>query len=123
MEAKDTLLVLNKTDALPNLVTLDSIRRRYPNGIPVSAHTGEGLDRFAVAVSDALSRSFRNVDVETDVGNGRLLAYLAAHGEIVSRQYVDNRVIVHCRLPRKFLGKIDDPTTVVRRHSVDCRKK
>ena len=36
-------------------------------------------------MSDALSRSFREVDVETSVDNGRLMAYLAAHGEILSQ--------------------------------------
>ena len=38
--------------------------------------TGEGLSRLAAAVSDALTHHFVDVDVETDVANGRLLASL-----------------------------------------------
>ena len=38
------------------------------------------------------------------VDNGRLLAYLAAHGEILSKKYPDERVIVHCRISAQFLG-------------------
>jgi GTP-binding protein HflX len=72
----------------------------------VSARTGEGLSRLATAVSDALSHHFLDVDVETDVANGRLLAYLAKNGEILSRTYADQRVSVHCRIPRKYLGQI-----------------
>ena len=37
-------------------------------------------------MSDALSRSFRDVDIETGVENGKLMAYLARHGEILSKQ-------------------------------------
>ena len=72
----------------------------------MSALTGEGRDRLAIAVSDALSRSFADVDVRTSVTNGRLMAFLARHGEILSRHYQDEDVILHCRLPRKFLGRI-----------------
>ena len=57
-------------------------------------------------MSDALTQHFLDVDIETDVANGRLLAYLAKHGEILSRTYADDRVSVHCRMPRKFLGQI-----------------
>jgi GTP-binding protein HflX len=59
-----------------------------------------------MAVSDALSQHFLDVDIETDVANGRLLAYLAKNGEILSRTYSGDRVSIHCRMPRKFLGQI-----------------
>ena len=114
IEAKDTLLVINKVDALATRGRLESILRRYPNGVPVSARTGEGLSALAAAVSDGLSRSFREVDIETDVSNGRLLAYLAAHGEILSRSYQKSRVMIHCRLPQKYLGRIQQQETEVR---------
>ena len=103
---KDTILVLNQIDAIEEPGTLDMLKQRYPMAIPVSAKTGEGLTRLAMAVSDALSQHFLDVDVETDVGNGRLLAYLAKNSEILSRTYSDDRVSIHCRMPRKFLGQI-----------------
>ena len=113
IEAKDTLLVVNKIDAAPNSAAVDSILRRYPNAVPVSARTGEGLEQLAIAVSDALSRSFQDVEIETDVSNGRLMAYLAAHGEVLSRRFEGTRVFLHCRVPQKFLGRINDPDTVI----------
>ena len=57
-------------------------------------------------MSEALSRSFLDVDVEMGVENGRLMAYLAAHGEVLSKQYRDSRVMVHCRIPPQHLGRI-----------------
>jgi GTP-binding protein HflX len=106
IEEKDLLLVLNKIDHANGTQQLEGVRKRYPNAIPMSALTGEGRDRLAIAVSDALSRSFADVDVRTSVTNGRLMAFLARHGEILSRHYQNEDVILHCRLPRKFLGRI-----------------
>ena len=103
---KDTILVLNQIDAIREPGMLDVLKQKYPLAIPMSARTGEGLSRLAAAVSDALTHHFVDVDVETDVANGRLLAYLAKHGEILSRTYTDDRVSVHCRVPRKFLGQL-----------------
>ena len=116
IDEKDTLLVLNKIDKLPNRARLESILHRYPNGIPVSSVTGEGIEQLAHKVSDALSHTFRDVDVETSVGNGRLMAYVAAHGEVLSRSFEDDRVVIHCRIPPKYLGKIHDADTEIRDH-------
>ncbi|MFW5692842.1 MAG: GTPase HflX [Thermoguttaceae bacterium] len=117
IQEKDTLLVLNKADSLPDRARLDALLARYPAAIPISAQRRSGLRRLATAVSDALSRMFHDVDIEMGVENGRLLAYLAAHGEILSKRYVDSRVIVHCRLPRQHLGRIDEAGVTIQPHA------
>jgi GTP-binding protein HflX len=117
IEEKDTLLVVNKVDRLESLQALNAVFSRYPNAIPISAKHRTGLEQLAFGVSDALSRTFRDVDVETGVDNGRLMAYLAAHGEVLSRRFDGSRVTLHCRLPEKYVGRITDPTATIRRHS------
>ena len=116
LESKDQLLVLNKVDRLPDRAHVEGLLRRYPNAIPISARAGTGVEQLSTAVSDALSRTFRDVDVELGVDNGRLLAYLAAHGEVLSKQYHADRVIVHCRVPQKDLGRISPNEASVRPH-------
>ncbi len=116
IEAKDTLLVLNKVDALEDRASLDALLERYPNAVPISARQRHGLREFAHAVSDALSHSFLDVDVETGVGNGRLLAYLSAHGEVLSKNFTESRMTVHCRIPQQCLGLIQEEGTEVRPH-------
>ena len=116
IEAKDTLLVINKIDTLPDRARVDGLLNRYPNAVAISARRGSGLSQLATAVSEALSRSFLDVDVETGVENGRLMAYLARHGEILSKTYNDTRVVVHCRMPQRYLGRIKEDGTVVRPH-------
>jgi len=114
IQEKDTLLVLNKGDLIDSRVVVESILRRYPNAVQISAKTGQGFEELHQAVSDALSRSFRDVEIEMDVGNGKLLAYLAAKGEVLSTQYTDTHVLVHCRIPQKYLGRIDESQVTIR---------
>lgn len=116
IEQKDTLLVLNKADAADE-ASLTILEDHYPGAVRISAKSGEGLDALAVAVSDALSREFIEADIETSVANGRLLAYLAKHGEILSRTFTDERVTVHCRVPRKYLGRIPTEEADIRERS------
>jgi GTPase len=106
IQEKDTILVLNQIDSVHEPGALEQLNQRYPSAVTISARTGEGLSRLAAAVSDALTRHFLDVDIDLDVANGRLLSYLAKHGEILSRTYSDDRVSVHCRMPRKYLAPI-----------------
>lgn len=117
IEAKDTLLVVNKVDAVADRAVVECLLNRYPNAVPLSAKTGHGLKDLAVAVGDALSRSFLDLDVEIPAADGRLLAYLAAHGEVLSKQYCDSRVVVHCRIPQQYVGQIHHDGGIVRKRS------
>jgi GTPase len=117
IEAKDTLLVLNKIDAAEDRGQVEMLRARYPNAVPISARRRMGLDKLADVVSRALSRGFVDIDVETGVDNGRLLAYLSANGEVLSRRYNDSRVVVHCRIAQRHLGQLSDETAIIRPHA------
>ncbi len=117
VEEKDTLLVLNKIDALPDAAARRALQARYPHALCIAARTGEGLPLLARTVSDCLGRSFRDVDVATAPANGRLLAWLAAHGEVLSRRFTDDRIVVHCRIPAAMLGRIDPAEADVMPHT------
>jgi GTP-binding protein HflX len=124
IESKMALLVLNKIDACDDRSRVQAVLNRYPYAIAVSAHTGEGLDRLATAVSDALSSTFVDVDIDMSVANGKLMAYVAAHGEVLSKQFDEQRVRIHCRMPQKYLGRIRlDDVRIVPRQNGDSRRK
>ena len=98
-----TLLVLNKADRVPDRSYLDVLRAHHDESVTISAATGLGLDRLEQAVREALNERALDADVETGVGNGLVLAYLAQHAQIRDRTYADDRVLLHCRLPRRCL--------------------
>jgi GTP-binding protein HflX len=103
---RDALLVLNKVDALPDRTARDAVCDRYPGAVTVSARTRRGLPELARAVADRLGRGFRDVDVRTTPDNGRLLAWLARHGEVLSRRFSEDHMTIHCRIPAALLGRI-----------------
>jgi GTP-binding protein HflX len=103
-------------DALPSRVHVEHLLSLYPNAVAISAKSGEGLDELSRVVGRLLSQSFLELDVETGVENGRLLAFMAAHGEVLGREYTDGRVKVHCRLPKQYAVQINGEGTVVRTH-------
>lgn len=106
IERKDTILVLNKIDLLEDASRLEAILNVYPAAIPISAHTGQGLDRLTEAVREALSRLMVELDVETTIANGRLLSFLSVNSEVLSREFHDSVVRVHCRIAAQHLGLI-----------------
>ncbi len=114
IEEKDTLLVLNKIDQIESSEVLAKIVDRYPNAIQVSAKTGEGLPPLIEAVGEALGREFLDIEVDVDPSNGKLLAYLAAKGEVLSREFGESVITVHVRMPAGAMGPVNSAAIVVR---------
>jgi GTP-binding protein HflX len=113
VDAHNPLLVLNKVDAVEDRSYVDILRAKYPHAITVSARQRLGLDKLTTAVADRLSDGYLHVAIETGAGNGRLLAFLEQHAEISGRDYVDSRVRLECRVPRRFLGAIRSADTTI----------
>jgi len=113
IDHKDTVLVLNKIDRVSPPEKLDRLMNIYPQAIPISAKTSQGIDKLTVAVSDALSREFLELEVIMPIGNGRLAAYLAKEGEIVSRRYEEDRAFFHCRVPRHVFGQLKRESDII----------
>lgn len=113
VDSTDAILVLNKIDAVPDRSYLDVLRSRHPGAISVSAVQSIGLDRLARYVGDRLGDGYLEAHVETNVGNGRLFAYLAAHAEVTHTEYFDSRVAFDCRIPRRFAAGLRSADTTV----------
>ncbi len=114
IEEKDTLLVLNKIDAIRNPAVLNRVLDRYPNAIPVSARSRKGLTELIEGVGEALGREFLDIEVDVDPSDGRLLAYLAARGEVLSRECADALIKVRVRMPSGAMGPVQKSAVAVR---------
>jgi GTPase len=108
-DKKPTLLVLNKVDRVADPSLLHVLEKHHPRAVQVSAATGQGLDRLADAVIEMISADFANCSIDVDAGNGRVLAYLAAHAEVYRQEFHDNRVSLKCYLPRHLVRHIQEP--------------
>jgi GTP-binding protein HflX len=114
IEEKDTLLVLNKIDAIRNPAVLNRVLDRYPNAIPVSARSNKGLTELIESVGETLGREFLDIEVDVDPADGRLLAYLASKGEVLSRTCTNNLINVHVRMPTGAMGPVQKSAVAIR---------
>ena len=89
-EGRPMIEALNKIDALP----ADACRRLQTRSVtgaararqyPVSAMTGEGVDRLLMAIGDFLGRAGEAREVEVPLSDGATIAWLYRHGEVRSR--------------------------------------
>ena len=99
IDSARAILVLNKTDAVSDRSIIDVLRASHDPAVSVSAIEKTGIDQLARLVAERLGDGYVEATLETSVGNGRLLAYLAAHAEVVRQDYVDSRVTLLCRIP------------------------
>lgn len=106
IDEKDALLILNKVDAAASDEMVGRVLDRYPTAIPLSAANQTGFDELAQAVATALASEFLDIEVDVDPSDGRLLAYLAAKGEVIDRDVNEDRIRVHVRIPASAMGEV-----------------
>ncbi|MCC7335900.1 MAG: GTPase HflX [Pirellulaceae bacterium] len=106
IDEKQTLLVINKIDVPGAAERMQAVQNRYRHSVAVSARSGLGLDQLATRVSHELSAGFVTLSVRLDVGDGKTMAWLAKSGEITSKQFHDDHVEIHARMPSRFAGRL-----------------
>ncbi|MBI1777577.1 MAG: GTPase HflX [Proteobacteria bacterium] len=78
---------LNKIDRLDGegRAAVMNEARRAPHFIPVSATTGEGIDRLLAEIDRLLALQRRVAEVDVDLADGASLAWLYRHGQVLNR--------------------------------------
>jgi GTP-binding protein HflX len=113
-----TVTVFNKMDRLADgfapaaEAELLILRRRFPHHVCLSAQRGDGLDDLRAAVRGRLEAGMVEAWLRFPAGDGRLLAYLARRGRVLSREYADAQVEVRLRIRKRHLDS-------ARRHSAE----
>ena len=95
----DTLPLLtaaNKIDVLPNG------KPAFPEAVPISALTGEGMPELLAAIENELYIVMVPVRVQLPYEQGRLISMFHEHGLVELEQHVDGVVKMEGRLPRRL---------------------
>jgi GTP-binding protein HflX len=82
------IIVINKADIADPLV-IARLKRREPNAIAVSAHSGAGIDELMAMIDHALPGPSIRMDVHVPYGRGELLSRVMQHGIIENQEYTD----------------------------------
>ncbi|MBU6166334.1 MAG: GTPase HflX [Alphaproteobacteria bacterium] len=101
------LTVFNKIDAL-DAEQLGVVQAEAgDDAIPVSALTGDGLDRLQAAMDTALRAGARVHRISLPHGDGRRMAWLHSHGEVVGQSSDADGITLNVRLADKDKARFD----------------
>ncbi|MGB2755942.1 MAG: GTPase HflX [Phycisphaerae bacterium] len=103
---KPQILVLNKTDLVEDPLHLDLAHRAFPGAVATSAKTGEGLDVLARTVTERLVGPEKEMTVRASPQDGRLLAWIDRHAEVIERGLVDGELVQRIRMPERLAAEI-----------------
>lgn len=101
---KPSLLVFNKTDLLPAGSTLAELKAAFPDGIFVSAQTGDGLEEVVQTIKVMI---YDQAPVEKyTIPHGRfdLAALIHRTGRVIQERYQENGIVITAQVPPKTRG-------------------
>jgi GTP-binding protein HflX len=99
------LIVLNKVDALDPLARR-RVSSRFPEALPVSALSGEGLDELRARIAERFQDRFEPVRLLLPYDEGAKLAELYELGAPVDgREDTEEGVLVQARLPHREIRR------------------
>ncbi|MDD3981150.1 MAG: GTPase HflX [Spirochaetales bacterium] len=101
------LLVLNKTD-LADSETLDDWRRSHPEGIPVSAKTGEGLKELAARIETELSAGMEELQLLIPHAQYALIPLIHREGVVLEEKGGEEGTLVRCKMPARLVGRLEE---------------
>ena len=99
------LVVINKAD-IADPLQLAALRRREPDALIVSAHTGEGIDELLERLDARLPRPEIEVDVVVPYDRGDLVAAAHAEGEVLSQEHLAEGTRLRARVRPELAARL-----------------
>ncbi len=101
---KPMITALNKIDRLKSLAAVERFKRSHPNCAPISAKEGTGLQELIRQLEVCLAELLMFVRLRIPQSESRLIAQIHEQGNIISKEYEGNDVLVSAELPAKLAG-------------------
>jgi GTP-binding protein HflX len=103
---KQTVLVFNKIDRLPDRDLVQSYRQRFPGSVAISARTGEGLTELVQALQEALASWRLRLHFRVPSSESALLAEIHRVGHVLELRYEGNDAIVVAHVPPQLESRL-----------------
>ena len=104
---KQTLLVFNKIDILPNRELVDSYLKRFSGSVAISARTGEEASKLVQALEGALSSWRLRSGFRIPANESALIAEIHRVGHVLELRYEDNDAIIVAHVPPDLAQKLE----------------
>ena len=103
---KDTLVVLNKCDAIRDMSIFESLQTVQPQAACISARTGLNLDTLIAAVQDRIRRKQSTIRVVCELADGKLQSFLHSSATILRREFTDDAVHIEASIGPAQLAQL-----------------
>src|SRR5882724_2180166 len=100
---KQTLIVFNKIDNLPNRELVDSYLKRFPGSVAISARTEEGINDLEEALSSWRLRSRFRIPANESA----LIAEIHRVGHVLELRYEGNDALLVAHVPPDLAQKLE----------------
>ena len=110
LHEQPVLLVFNKTDLLEEEALLhlqERVLGLVPNAIFVNTTSDEALDPLRRALRHAVRARRPVAEVWLSPADGRLLAEIHAHGEVLEQRTEGEQLVLRARLPERLRGRLE----------------
>jgi len=106
VKAKPEILLLNKIDTPEGEEHFPEWRALHRGAIPLSAKTGKGVDQLHEAVEANIRQTQVEATLETDARNGKLLAFIESHCQVMDRDVVNGRMVIHVLMSKRTFAEL-----------------
>ena len=96
---KPVIQVFNKTDLVKNKEKLRMLSVLYPEGIFLSAKSGEGIDALLFRLEEMVKRNFNYMKIVLPLSRGDLISRVYRDGIVFSQEFDDSTVEIEADLP------------------------
>jgi GTPase len=103
---KQTLLVFNKIDNLPNREVVDSYLKRFRGSVAISARTGEGVNKLVEALEHALSSWRLRSRFRIPANESALIAEIHRVGHVLELRYEGSDALIVAHVPPDLAQKL-----------------
>ncbi len=102
-DGKQTILLLNKIDAVEDQSVLTVLRKQHLDALEISAARGTNIDHLTEEVDAIMQGHMQRLRLSIPIASGKALNFLERYADVLSQEYVDTRVIVDVRIPPRAL--------------------
>ncbi len=103
---KPLIMVLNKVDVLKDSSIITFFQSKYDNVVTISALTGSGLEKLKQEMVNFANKGVTEIKLECNASNGKLLAYIYEHSQVLNRTFINSDVNLHIIINERNLSKL-----------------
>ncbi|MDB6072833.1 MAG: GTP-binding protein HflX [Verrucomicrobiaceae bacterium] len=104
---KRVVLVLNKIDLIEDEGRLQELQRHFPDAVPISVKTGDGMDKLMHRLHEMLLDRVVRLKVAIPMNRLDLVSIAHQEGKVLREKYTEHGVQMVCVLPKRWESRFN----------------